>query len=111
MLRKKGPGGGGGGGGGAGGGGGGGGGGKDDEEIPKAKATVSADLRVAIQQARLAKKNPDGSAFTQKQLAQAIQEQPAVIQAYESGNAVPNGQLLSKLERALGVKLPRPPKK
>ena len=35
----------------------------------------------------------------------------AVINQYESGQAIPNGEVLSKIERALGVRLPRPAKK
>lgn len=43
--------------------------------------------------------------FTQKDLAQKINEKPSVIQDYESGKAIPNPQILSKMERILGVKL------
>lgn len=34
-----------------------------------------------------------------------INEKPQIIQEYESGKAIPNQQLISKLERVLGVKL------
>jgi putative transcription factor len=34
-----------------------------------------------------------------------INEKPQIIQEYESGKAMPNQQILSKLERILGVKL------
>lgn len=34
-----------------------------------------------------------------------INEKPQVIQEYESGKAIPNQQIITKLERALGVKL------
>jgi putative transcription factor len=47
----------------------------------------------------------------QKELALAINEKPTVIGEYESGRAIPNPSILSKLDRALGVHLPRPPKK
>ena len=50
-------------------------------------------------QGRLAKK------LTQAQLAQQINECPQVVQEYESGKAIPNQQILAKLERVLGVKL------
>lgn len=50
-------------------------------------------------QARMEKK------LTQAQLGQMINEKPQVIQEYESGKAIPNQQIISKLERALGVKL------
>lgn len=63
--------------------------------------TVSRTLSTAISQARQAKK------MTQAQLAQAINERQQVIQQYESGQAIPNGQILVKLDRALGTRLPR----
>lgn len=66
-----------------------------------ADATVSKDLRVAIAQARNAK------GLTQKQLATQLNMQPQVINEYESGKAIPNNQVISKIERALGAKLPR----
>ncbi|KAH8043999.1 DNA binding protein [Aureococcus anophagefferens] len=58
----------------------------------------------ALMQARTAKK------MSQKDLGTKINEKPQVIQQYEGGKAVPNPQVISKIERALGVKLPRPPK-
>ena len=61
--------------------------------------TVNAEVKKAIMQGRLAKK------LTQAQLAQQINERPQVIQEYESGKAIPNQQILGKLERVLGVKL------
>jgi len=36
---------------------------------------------------------------------QIINEKPQVIQEYESGKAIPNQQIIGKLERALGAKL------
>ena len=33
-----------------------------------------------------------------------------MIGEYENGKAIPNGQIISKMERVLGVKLPRPGK-
>lgn len=61
--------------------------------------TVNKSLSKAITQARLAKK------LNQKQLGQMINEKPQVIQQYESGKAIPNQQIIGKLERALGCKL------
>ena len=69
-----------------------------------AHATVGLDLRLAIQQARLAKK------MSQKDLAAACAEKATVINAYEAGSAVPNGAIIAKMERVLGVRLPRPVK-
>ena len=89
-------------------------------------------FRVIIQSlaiaARMAKK------VTQKDLAQLLCVQPTVVSCfeciccvilfivqasfilsqiaeYENGKAIPNGAFIAKLERALGAKLPRPPKK
>lgn len=53
----------------------------------------------AMSQARLALE------LTQKDVAQKVNEKPSVIQDYESGRAVPNPQILGKLERILKVKL------
>lgn len=64
-------------------------------------ATVSASLSKAIAQARQAKK------MTQAQLATAINERAQIIQEYESGKAIPNPSILNKLDRALGIHLPR----
>ncbi|PWZ27847.1 Multiprotein-bridging factor 1b [Zea mays] len=63
-----------------------------DERVP-------SDLKKNLMQARLDKK------LTQAQLAQMINEKPQVIQEYESGKAIPNQQIIGKLERALGTKL------
>jgi putative transcription factor len=38
-------------------------------------------------------------------------EKPTLINDYEAGRAIPSGAVIAKLERALGVKLPRPAKK
>ena len=43
--------------------------------------------------------------MTQKDIAQKVNEKPSVIQDYESGKAIPNPQILGKLERGLKVKL------
>lgn len=63
--------------------------------------TVNRSLAQAISQARQAKK------MTQAQLATAINERPQIISQYESGQAIPNPQILNKLDRALGIHLPR----
>lgn len=63
--------------------------------------TVNRNLAQALSQARQAKK------MTQAQLATAINERPQIISQYESGQAIPNPQILNKLDRALGTHLPR----
>jgi len=76
---------------------------EESEELKHKK--VDKSLSKAIMQARMAKK------MTQKDLATAINEKPQVIGEYESGKAIPNGAIIVKMERKLGVKLPRPGKK
>ncbi|XP_059662732.1 multiprotein-bridging factor 1a-like [Cornus florida] len=70
---------------------------EDTESL--AHERVPTELKKSIMQARMDKK------LTQSQLAQIINEKPQVIQEYESGKAIPNQQIIGKLERALGVKL------
>merc|ERR1711920_1127046 len=60
--------------------------------------TVSHDFKLALQQARLAKK------MTQAALATTVNEKSTIINEYESGKAIPNGAIISKLNRALGVR-------
>ena len=67
----------------------------DVTEVP----IIKTELKQKITQARISKK------LTQKQLATAINEKEDVIKSYESGKAVPNNQILSKLSRVLGVRL------
>eukprot|EP00828_Plagiopyla_frontata_P037782 TRINITY_DN495_c0_g1_i8.p1 TRINITY_DN495_c0_g1~~TRINITY_DN495_c0_g1_i8.p1 ORF type:complete len:128 (-),score=32.50 TRINITY_DN495_c0_g1_i8:81-464(-) len=67
--------------------------------------TVTVEFRIALQQARTAKK------MTQEQVAKAIFEKQSVIQEYESGKAIPDNKVISKLEKILGCKLPRQKKK
>jgi putative transcription factor len=60
---------------------------------------VHQSFSKALQNARLSKK------MTQKQLAQLINEKPQVVAEYESCRAIPNGQIINKLSRALSVAL------
>lgn len=71
----------------------------DDETENLTHDRVPTELKKNIMQARMDKK------LTQAQLSQLINEKPQIIQEYESGKAIPNQQIISKLERALGVKL------
>jgi len=70
---------------------------RENEVAPPAK--ISPSVGRAMQDARLELK------LSQKDVAQKINEKPSVLQDYESGSAVPNPQILGKLERVLGVKL------
>ena len=68
-----------------------------DEELHHER--VDKDVSRAMQQARVAKE------WTQADLARHINEKQQVINEYEQAKAIPNQQVLAKLERALGVKL------
>ncbi|KAA8905978.1 multi protein bridging factor 1-domain-containing protein [Sphaerosporella brunnea] len=72
---------------------------RENDVAPPKK--VDQNVGKAMSKARLAKEPP----MTQKDLATKVNEKPSVINDYESGRAVPNQQVLAKLERALGVKL------
>jgi len=67
--------------------------------------TVSHDIKIAIMKGRQTK------GYNQKQLAEAIMVKLDIVKDYESGKAIPDNGLIGKMERALGVKLPRVPKK
>ncbi|WOL14126.1 hypothetical protein Cni_G22906 [Canna indica] len=71
----------------------------DSTTEPAALERVGADVRQAIQRARLAKK------MSQAELAKLINERTQVVGDYESGRAVPNQAVLAKMERVLDVKL------
>uniref|UniRef100_T1J792 HTH cro/C1-type domain-containing protein n=1 Tax=Strigamia maritima TaxID=126957 RepID=T1J792_STRMM len=70
---------------------------RETEELHHDKVTL--EVGKMIQQARQAK------GWTQKDLATRVNEKPQVINDYEAGRAIPNQQILSKLERTLGMKL------
>ncbi len=71
----------------------------EDEEAGVKLKTVSVDLKNQIQQARQAK------GMTQKELAVKINEKQTVVAEYESGKAVIDPKILSKMSKALGVQL------
>jgi ribosome-binding protein aMBF1 (putative translation factor) len=73
---------------------------KDDSDK---QLKVSAKVfSKAVQQARMAK------GMSQKDLASKVNVKIQVLGDYESGKAVPNGQIVSKIEKILECKLPRP---
>jgi len=70
---------------------------RENEVAPPPK--VNASVGRAIMDARAV------LTLSQKDLAQKVNEKPSVIADYESGKAIPNPQILGKLERVLKVKL------
>jgi ribosome-binding protein aMBF1 (putative translation factor) len=72
---------------------------KEKEEVPL--ATVSVELKIAMQQARMAAK------LGQKELAAKMCVPTQVIHSYENGTAIPNNAFIAKIEKVLNTKLPR----
>uniref|UniRef100_A0A914VGC1 HTH cro/C1-type domain-containing protein n=1 Tax=Plectus sambesii TaxID=2011161 RepID=A0A914VGC1_9BILA len=60
---------------------------------------VSLSLGKVLQQARQAKE------WSQKDLATKINEKPQIVAEYENGKALPNQEILGKMERILGIRL------
>ena len=67
---------------------------KEIDNLPK----VTKSFGQAMQKARLARK------LTQKQLAQQINVKPQIINQYESGKAIKDPQIMSKIRNALQIK-------
>jgi len=57
------------------------------------------------QRGRLIQQGRQAKSMNQKELATKINEKPQVVNDYEAGRAIPNNQVMGKLERALGMKL------
>jgi putative transcription factor len=71
-----------------------------ESEVFVIKKTGQA-FKTELMKARQAK------GWTQADLAKQINEKSTVINEYECGKAIPNGQVIQKLNRALGVVLPK----
>lgn len=70
----------------------------EDNESTKVKH-VSHAVSINIQKGRQAKN------LNQKELAALVNEKQSVLTDYESGKAVPNEQVLQRIEKALGIYL------
>lgn len=70
---------------------------RETEELHHDK--IGMDVGRLIQQGRQDRN------MTQKELATKVNEKPQIVNDYEAGRAIPNQQVLSKLERALGMRL------
>jgi putative transcription factor len=69
----------------------------DEFKLPK----VGKNLKLGIMQARVSKK------WSQKQLANLCGVGEDIIKKYEAGKVIPNNNFVVKMERVLGVSLPR----
>lgn len=74
-------------------------------EEDKLPVTMPHELRIALAQSR------NNKGLTQEKLAQLLQVPKADVNAWEAGKSVPSGGILAKMDKVLGVKLPRPNKK
>lgn len=75
---------------------------KVDEETESFRhQRVSYDFKTALQRARQAKK------MTQAELAQKLNVKPSIVSDYETGRAIPDPQLVARMNRVLGVTLPK----
>ncbi|XP_037775213.1 endothelial differentiation-related factor 1-like [Penaeus monodon] len=70
---------------------------RETEELKHNK--VAPDVGRLIQQGR------QNKGWTQKDLATRVNEKPQVIQEYEQGKAVPNQNIITKIEKAIGMRL------
>lgn len=77
----------------------------DDSTSAQAPKKISTEFKKALMQARQAK------GWTQKELAQKCKEKANVIQQYEAGTIIPQGKMISMLNRKLGITLPKIVKK
>ena len=64
--------------------------------------------KLGVEMGKLIQKGRTEKGLTQKDLAAKINEKPNLIVEYELGRVVPNIHVMSKLERALGMKLRGP---
>ena len=60
---------------------------------------VTHEFKIELQKARLAKN------MSQQQLANRINVKQTIIQEYENGKAIPDNNIISKINNILGVKL------
>ncbi|CAH8616097.1 unnamed protein product [Dicrocoelium dendriticum] len=77
---------------------------KNVAKLDEETETHQADL-VDLEVARLIMKARNEKGLSQKDLAARINEKVQVVAEYEKGEGLKNQLVLSKLERALGVKL------
>uniref|UniRef100_A0A3Q2NVJ8 Endothelial differentiation-related factor 1 n=1 Tax=Fundulus heteroclitus TaxID=8078 RepID=A0A3Q2NVJ8_FUNHE len=61
--------------------------------------------RVPLEVGKVIQQGRQEKGMTQKDLATKINEKPQVIADYESGKAIPNNQVMGKIERVIGRKL------
>ena len=62
-------------------------------------------LQVDMNVGKLIAQGRQAKEMSQKDLANKISEKPQDVTEYEQGKALPNQQILAKMERALGMKL------
>ncbi|XP_030647148.1 endothelial differentiation-related factor 1 homolog isoform X1 [Chanos chanos] len=61
--------------------------------------------RVPLEVGKVIQQGRQDKGLTQKDLATKINEKPQIIADYEAGRAIPNNQIMGKIERAIGLRL------
>ncbi|XP_006007059.1 endothelial differentiation-related factor 1 homolog isoform X1 [Latimeria chalumnae] len=61
--------------------------------------------RVPLEVGKVIQQGRQNKGLTQKDLATRINEKPQIIADYEAGRAIPNNQILGKIERTIGMRL------
>lgn len=77
---------------------------KDTAKLDRETEELHHDT-VGISVGRLIQQGRQNKKMNQKELSTKINEKPQIVNDYEAGRAIPNQQVLGKLERALGIKL------
>lgn len=79
---------------------------QDGQKLAKvARTEIGTYNKVTKETANAIIKGRSQKKMSQKELAQAINEKPEVVASYESKRAMPNIQIINKMERVLGVHL------
>ena len=78
------------------------------ESVLKKESDELKHDRLGLEFGQLLQKTRMEKGLTQKDLASKINEKSNIVVEYEAGRAVPNPHIVSKLERALRVKLVGP---
>lgn len=73
----------------------------DDDLVRKPKKQISYNFKIALMNARIAKK------MSQKDLARKINVKPHIIAQYEQGKIRPDYNVIHKIQNVLQCKLPR----
>ena len=79
---------------------------QDGQKLAKlARTEIGTHQHISKETATAITTGRNNKKFTQKHLAQLINEKQEIIASYENRKAIPNQQILRKMERVLGINL------